>query len=361
MKNSVCRIGGMAVLLLGSCLTAQEKKTPAQGVPDLGITVHRISPRAAVFNVGPWNNSYLALSTQKGIVVVDSGFSDTVAQAVRAAIQAEFKRKDFAFLINSHEHSDHIFGNSAYSDVPIVGSDLLRAAMLAMKSDPAIVADRLAIPKESLARMQQDKADPKLAASLEIALGEGFWKTVQADYAAGVDYVPPTITFDRKMKLDLGDVSVNLFSFGHWHSKADTLVSIPEQGIVRLGAVLYAGRMPIVSGPYAPKEKLTAAIVSNWIAMLNEVLSETNEKTQFVSCHGWSVMNKAQVSKQVAYLEKLWNEVRSAKAAGRTLEQAKADLSRTERFSEVADLAGATDGISNVHEHNIQALWNAAL
>ena len=95
--------------------------------------------------------------------------------------------------------------------------------------------------------------------------------------------------------------------------------------------------------------------------MLNEVLSETNEKTQFVSCHGWSVMNKAQVSKQVAYLEKLWNEVRSAKAAGRTLEQAKADLSRTDRFSEVADLAGATDGISNVHEHNIQALWNAAL
>lgn len=49
--------------------------------------------------------------------------------------KAEFKRSDFAYLINSHEHSDHTFGNSAYSDIPVVGSDLLRAAMLGMKSD----------------------------------------------------------------------------------------------------------------------------------------------------------------------------------------------------------------------------------
>ena len=54
-----------------------------------------------VVNAGPWNNSYGAFATQKGIVVIDSGLSKTVAQAVRAAIQAEFKRSDFAFLINS--------------------------------------------------------------------------------------------------------------------------------------------------------------------------------------------------------------------------------------------------------------------
>ena len=67
-------------------------QTRSQAPSDLGITVRRLSPRAAVVNAGPWNNSYLAIATQKGIVVVDSGFSKTIAQAVREAITAEFKR-----------------------------------------------------------------------------------------------------------------------------------------------------------------------------------------------------------------------------------------------------------------------------
>jgi glyoxylase-like metal-dependent hydrolase (beta-lactamase superfamily II) len=95
-----------------------------------------------VASVGPWNNSYLAIATRKGIVVIDSGFSKTIAQAVREAITAEFKRSDFAYLIVSHEHSDHVFGNSAYSDIPIVGRDLVRAAILRMRADPAMALRR---------------------------------------------------------------------------------------------------------------------------------------------------------------------------------------------------------------------------
>jgi glyoxylase-like metal-dependent hydrolase (beta-lactamase superfamily II) len=370
MRTLACNIGILTLLLLGVGLAAQEKMTSApaetQLAPDLGITVRRLSPRAAVFNVGPWDNSYLALSTQKGIVVIDSGFSKTVAQEVRAAIQAEFKRNDFAFLINSHEHSDHTFGNSAYSDIPIVGSDLLRADMLRMKSDPTFIAPRLAIPEQSLAQIQQDlKKNPKLLEDPEVAKAERFWKTVKADYTTGVDYVPPTITFDRRMTLYLGDVSVQLFSYGHWHSTADTIISIPEESIVRLGALFSSGRLspghlPLVNSPYGPKEALTAAIVNNWIAVLHEVLDQTNEKTQFVSCHGWSVMNKAQVAHQAAYLEKLWNEVRRTKAAGKTLEQTKAAVPRAERFSEFADLVNTADEVPDIHEHNIEALWNAA-
>ena len=370
MKTLVRSIGIVALLILGLGLSAQEKKTAAlagaQPSSDLGVTVRRLSPRAAVFNVGPWDNSYLALATQKGIVVIDSGFSKTVAQAVRAAIQAEFKRSDFAFLINSHEHSDHTFGNSAYSDIPIVGSELLRATLLRAKSDPAFIAPRLAIPEQSLAQIQQDlKNNPKPLEDPKVATDGRFWKTVQADYAAGVDYVPPTITFDRRMTLYLGDVSVQLFSYGHWHSTADTIISIPEEGIVRLGALFASGRLspghlPLVNSPYGPQDPLTAAIVNNWIAVLHEVLDQANEKTQFVSCHGWTVTNKAQVAPQAAYLEKLWNEVRRAKAAKQSLEQTREALPRAARFSEFADLANTADEVPDIHGHNIEALWNAA-
>ncbi len=327
---------------------------------DLGITVRRLSPRAAVVNAGPWNNSYLAIATRKGIVVIDSGFSKTIARAVREAIQAEFRRSDFAYLVLSHEHSDHVFGNGAYSDIPIVGSELMRDAILAMKSNPASVAERIAIPKEGLAGMRRELLkDSRLADDPQFGRGERFWTVVQADYDAGVDYVPPTVTFDRRLALDLGDVSVHLFSLGHWHSTADTIVSVPEEQIVRLGAVLYGDHLPVVQNPYA-KEPFTAAIVDNWIAVLNDVVAQAGEKTQFVSCHGWGVMTKAQVAPQVAYLARLWNEVRQARAAGKTLEQAKRALQRTQVFPEVASLADADFQMKNIHEHNIEALWSVA-
>jgi glyoxylase-like metal-dependent hydrolase (beta-lactamase superfamily II) len=343
-----------------SVVPATSVQAGSQATSDLGITVRRLSPRTAVVHAGPWNNSYVAIATQKGIVVIDSGFSKTIARAVREAIQAEFHRSDFAYLILSHEHSDHVFGNGAYSDVPIVGSDLMRAAILAMKSNPASVAERIAIPNESLAQMRRDlQKDPKLADDPRFGQGERFWNVVHADYDAGVDYVPPTVTFDRRMALDLGDVSVHLYSFGHWHSAADTIVSIPEENIVRLGAILYGDHLPVVQNPYA-KEPFTAEIMDNWVAMLNEVMAQADEKTQFVSCHGWGVMTKAQVAPQVAYLVKLWSEVRQAKAAGKTLEQAKEALPRAQVFPEVASLADADFQMKNIHEHNIEALWAVA-
>ena len=357
-RSSCCTL--VAALLSFASASAQ---IPPAATSDLGITVSRLSPRVAVVHTAPWtwNNSYVAIATRKGIVVIDSGFSKTIAQAVRKAIETEFKRSDFAYLILTHEHSDHIFGNSAYADVPIVGSDLMRGAILKMKADPAIVADRFAIPGQTLGKMREELLkDPKAADKTQVAQAETFWKIVQADYASGVEYLPPTITFDRRLALNLGDVTVHLFSYGHWHSIADTIVSIPEENIVRLGAILYGDHLPVVKNPYGPAETMTPAMVDNWVAILKEVVAQSDDKTQFISCHGWGVMSKAQVAPQVAYLEKLWNQVRSAKTAGKTLQETKASLPRAQAFPEVASLGDSGLQVSNIHEHNIEALWTAA-
>jgi glyoxylase-like metal-dependent hydrolase (beta-lactamase superfamily II) len=291
----------------------------------------------------------VAIAAQKGIVVIDSGFSKTIAQAVRQAIQEEFKRGDFAYLINSHEHSDHTFGNSAYSDATIVGSDLMRNAILGMKADSSTVADRLSIPEQSISAMREAVLkDPKLKNTPQVVQGEKFWKIVQVDYTAGIEYLPPAIVFDRRMALNVGDLWVHLFSFGHWHSVADTIISIPEEHIVRLGAILYGEHLPVFKYPYGPKEELTGAMVNNWITVLNEVLAQTDETTQFISCHGWGVLTKAQVAPQVAYMEKLWAEVRRAKVAGKTLQETKRALTRTRLCPE---LAGLADSGLQVPEH----------
>jgi hypothetical protein len=237
----------------------------------------------------------------------------------------------------------------------------MRTAVLGMKADPSTIADRLSIPEQAIAAMcDAVLKDSKLKDTPQVVQGEKFWKIVQADYAAGVEYLAPSIVFDRRMTLNLGDVSVHLFSFGHWHSVADTIVSISEEHIVRLGAILYGEHLPVFKNPYGPKERMTGAMVDNWIAVLKEVLAQADEKTEFISCHGWGAMTKAQVAPQVAYMDKLWTEVRSAKAAGKTLQEAKQALIRARFCPELAGLADSGLQVPNIHEHNIEALWAAA-
>jgi hypothetical protein len=71
-------------------------------------------------------------------------------------------------------------------------------------------------------------------------------------------------------------------------------------------------------------------------------------------------MTRAQCAPQVAYLERLWNEVRRAKSAGKTLQLAREALPRAQTFPEVANLADADFQMKNIHEHNIEALWSVA-
>ncbi len=345
-------------LLFALTLSSAAAAEPATKIP---IAVRRLSPRVVALNLGPWDNLVLALATQKGIVVVDSGFSKTDAKACRDAIQAELKRSDFAFLINSHEHSDHLLGNSAYADVPTIGSESLRTAILKIRSDPAIKARILEVPQRDLegARAYLLKNDPKRLETAQFVEFERYWKMVIEDYKAGLDLAPPAITFDRRMTLNLGDASVRLIAFDRFHSFADTIVSFPEENLVLTGGLFHADRLPMIDRPFSPEEAATTEIVRQWFLTLDEVLHEADGKTQFLACHGRSVMTQDQIAHQVAYLKKLWSAVCRTKAAGKTPKDTGLALAEFADLSNEAN-RGTIYEVPNIHERNIELLWEAA-
>jgi len=91
------------------------------------------------------------------------------------------------------------------------------------------------------------------------------------------------------------------------------------------------------------------------------VLNDANENTRFLPSHGRAIMKKEQYVQFVSYLEKLWDGVRRAQAAGKTLEQTKAELPLT-NFPEVAklpneELRGTQWEILDIHQQNIDHLW----
>lgn len=326
---------------------------------EFGLDVVRLSPRVAVVYGGPWDNAIVALATRKGIVVVDAPFTRTMAGAFRQAIQAEFKRGDFAFLVNTHEHECHIGGNEAFADIPIVGHASVRRLMLA---DPGRTAKLRDVGEREVAKVREVllKRDPKKLEAPGFVLYEKLWRTIQADLRGNPVPVPPTITFDQEMALHLGDLEMRLVYYGHAHGIGDTVVSIPGENLILTAGVFYPTHVPALDPLTEPA---TAAGIDNWFVVMRGLLKESNGETKFLASHGRAVMSKGQYEDFVSYLEGVWNGVRRARAAGRTLDQAKAEIPLT-GFPAIAklpneQLRGTEWENLDIHGHNIDRMWKA--
>lgn len=374
-----CRTGMLAMALLATNLPAQDGKvvsptsSGSQEAPgsqataagsvvwsnEFGLDVLRLSPRVAVVYGDPWDNAIVAVATRKGIVVVDAPFTKTIAGAFREAIQAEFKRSDFAFLINTHEHDCHIGGNEAFADIPIVGHASVRRLMLA---DTGRVTKLREVGEREVAKVREvlRKRDPKQLEGPGFAAYDKGWRTIQADLRGNPMPVPPTITFDQGMTLELGDVEMRLAYYGHAHGVADTVVSIPGENLILTGGVFYPTYVPSLD---AVTEPATAAGIDNWFVVMRDVLNGANGETKFLASHGRAVLNKGQYEEFVSYLEGVWSGVRRARTGGRKLDQAKADIP-LKGFPAIAklpneQLRGTEWENLDIHGHNIERMWQA--
>ncbi|MFC1726390.1 MBL fold metallo-hydrolase [candidate division KSB1 bacterium] len=86
---------------------------------DNDLTIVQLSKNVIVLKAkeGQSPNNVIAISTKKGIVVIDTQISYSIALRTRKAIEDRFSRKYFVYVINTHNDIDHTGGNQVYSDV----------------------------------------------------------------------------------------------------------------------------------------------------------------------------------------------------------------------------------------------------
>ena len=222
-----------------------------------------------------------------GVLVIDAMM---VASQVRPYLEEIRKVTDkpIRYLVNTHHHVDHSFGNQFYLPTEVVSHRGCRESMITAGADV-----------ESLSQRYPQYRDDWVQSRL----------------------TPASITYEDKMIVHLGDRVIELLHPGPAHTYGDTLVYLPRERVLFTGDVAFQYLTPLARDGH----------VSNWIKVTNGILKDVNATT-LVMGHG-PVSGKEAVSWTLKYLRLVKRVSKSHFDQGASVE----DASRAVRLGEYAD------------------------
>lgn len=221
----------------------------------------------------------------KGVAVIDTGGSYQVGRQLREAIR-QVTALPILYVINTHVHPDHIFGNAAFAeDQPqFVGHANLGQAM--------------ELRKDSYLR------------SNRAWLGEAF---------AGSEIVKPTLAIEDTRELDLGSRTLQLKAYPAAHTHTDLTVLDSKTSTLWTGDLLFVERTPSLDGD-----------LKGWIAALDQL--QAAPAKQAVPGHGPVVAAwQDAIANERRYLSVLLEDIRSSIRQGKFMEDAMDTAAASER------------------------------
>lgn len=207
-----------------------------RGMVSLGETTHAFLQPDGGWG---WANSGLIVGEREA-VLIDTFFDLTNTRELLAAVRDRTNRP-IKTLINTHHNGDHCWGNQLVEGATIVGHHQCRQEMLAVP--PALLAGVA----------QSDEEEGAL----------GYMKRAFSPFDfSGIDLTPPTVTFDDRLSLFLGDREIRLLYFGPCHTLGDIAVWLPDESVLFAGDLLFVGSTPLV----------WEGSLHNWIATIDALL-----------------------------------------------------------------------------------------
>jgi len=301
----------------------------AQTTNDIPVQVQKLSDRVIVLTEGsPMKNNITAISSAEGLIIIDTSGSTKIAAKIRKMIEKEFNRKDFAYLINTHQHWDHTNGNQVFADAVIIAHEQCLEVLRQSDKDTSVFRYP---PFET-------KAPPPPPNRMFTRYVEGLVHT-------------PAISFNDRLTLDLGDLTLKLFYFGRAHSVSDIIIQVPEEGLLLTGDLFFEKRwLPLFIGQIELD-------VPRWIEVLNSVL-DSEDKVKFVILGHQEIWSREQLVRWRDYIVKLWEGIVTAEVEGLDLEAVQDRFAMDERFNNYLRELGHNDAeIQRFQMKNIQAFW----
>lgn len=222
---------------------------------------------------------------EKCVAVIDTGGSFKVGQRLREAIRG-VTELPVCYVINTHVHPDHLFGNAAFkADKPeFIGHERL----------PNAIASRSRAYLNSLAR----------------DLG---------DTGVGSEFVAPTRTVKETLDLDLGGRTIQLRAWAVGHTDNDLSVWDAKTELLWVSDLVFMDHTPAMDGS-----------IVGWLKVIAEL--KTIPAKGIVPGHGPTTAPwPAAVLPQERYLTAIRDGVRAALKNKKTIQEAVEEVAWSEK------------------------------